>query len=87
MLSENCCAFGSTYVCTRQNILCIEHEQNASIIEENLENIFNTSATNVDFDYEKSVADKKCKTFDSSQEILKNVQFRPLFNVFFITLA
>jgi hypothetical protein len=35
-----------------------------SIIEENLENIFKTSAKNVDFDYEKLIADKKCKTFD-----------------------
>jgi len=87
VLSEVRCAFGSTYVYTLQNILCIEHEQIASIIEENLENIFKSSATNVDFDYEKSIADKKCKAFNSSQVILKNVQFRPLFNVFFITLA
>jgi len=61
------------YVRTRQNIICIEHEENASIIEENLKNIFNTPATNVDFDHEKSVANKKCKTFDSLQVILKNI--------------
>jgi hypothetical protein len=36
----------------------------ASIIKENMENIFKTSTTDVDFDYEKLVADKECKTFD-----------------------
>jgi hypothetical protein len=35
-----------------------------SIIKENLENIFKTSAANVDFDYEKLIADKKYKSFD-----------------------
>jgi hypothetical protein len=36
----------------------------ASIIKENLENVLKTSATNVDFDYEKLITDKKCETFD-----------------------
>jgi len=47
----------------RQNIFCIGYEEISSIIEENLENIFKTSAANVDFGYEKLIADKKCKTF------------------------
>jgi len=52
------------YVRTQQNIFCVEHKEIASIIEENLANIFKTSAANVDFGYEKFIADKKCKAFD-----------------------
>lgn len=40
------------YVRTQKIILCIEHEENASTIEENLKNIFKTSAINVGVDYE-----------------------------------